>query len=384
MTDVNLNMSHETLGLTRAAEQGWLTGEAWAMLNHEPKLSGSTANHVLPSGRDTSVNNIRQYECMFTYATMPQFTVSRTGRSGDSSTVGFTVFNGMDTNRKCAFLGVTTTEYIQGTGVNAKVGVTMSGVVTTDCTSYESFKVGDFVGWKVPSMNKDATQVFYPFNRHDSPINRYRCVLYPIRGTGSNHTRRVIMAAIREATNSITALMTTDSSMRAVDAALHRLQQVDKSSITVTHLRNVLDTDKENWILDSEHTASCLGQDMWAILEHVQRQDSAVPRSGRGGHVNVQTALSMVVVAYLAVTAVIREVYKNNGKVRSSKQTVKGDQASLVLMNLEADCLSRVLAFGASAHEILVDQKRQVIGMCQRSCSAGAVSGLDIWLGRKD
>jgi hypothetical protein len=383
MTDVNLNMSYKTLGLTRAAEQGWLTGEAWAMLNHEPKISGSTAKDVLPAGRDSSVYNIRQYECMFTYATMPRFTVIRTGRNGDSSTVGFTVFNGMDVNRKCCFLGVTTTEYIQGTGVNAKVSITMSGVVTIDCTSYESFKVGDFVGWKTPSMNSEGSQVFYPFNRHDSPVHRYRCVLYPIRGTGSNFTRRMIMAAIRESTDNIANLVAT-SSMRPIDAALHRMKQVDKKSVTYTHLIDVLDPKQPLCMLDTKMTAEAMGLDMWAIIEHVQNQHSPVPRSGLPGHVNVQTALSMVVVSYLAVTATIREIYKHNLPVRCARGEVKGDDAAFALMDFEADCLSRILSFGATAHEIIVDQKRQVIGMCLRSCAAGAVSGLDVWLGRKD
>jgi hypothetical protein len=340
-------------------------------------------------GSNASVFNINAYDLVFVYADKQAMSMSRAGHgSASGPRAAFAAFNGLDPSQRCTFLGCATTQYIATMGTDAIFSMTTSGIVTVDCTSYQAFKDGDLVAWKVPSAlpGGSAGDIGYPYHPKDAQIGRLRCVLYPVRMRSPGQGHSIANKALLMAMHSIKASVRAGGGSVA-NAAIKRLQQSDKGSQICKHLDAVLQKGEP---LDTQMTQNLLGQDMWAFLSHLARQDT--PPQGRSGSMDKSTAWFMAALGYLATSAVIRQAVHprvNNEPHKISlrhENVLIEDQADreLYVAQMDADLLFTMVRFaGFIAEYDRQFEKHQIVGLCMRSCAAGAVVNLDIWLGRK-
>lgn len=388
MGDTRLNLSEKGTALFRAPEQGWLTGQVWAKTAHDSKQPTSSDEDVLPMGAGAIVNNINSYDLLFVYTNAPCLAVSNNGRHGRVGTrAAFASFNGMDVNRPCSFIGCATTGYIANSGVDAIVSITMSGVVTVDCTSYKAFQDGDLVAWQVPGYDTSKERnIMYPYNPKDDDIGRLRCVLFPVRNANPGAANRVAIGGIRRAMGAIkTYIARAAGAVSVHEAAIAKLKHFDRKSSVATHLEQVLEGSGAEGFLQPTLTNKTLASDLWASLEFLWRQGMPVP--GKRGHLSKDTAFTMAALAYLAITSTVRKAMESTSKIiihnEQGHPVTDAHERALIGTELDSNLLFSLIRFSGFMDNYYNHfRKHHIIGMCINPCPAGAVVKLDIWLGR--
>jgi hypothetical protein len=313
--------------------------------------------------------------------------VSRDGkRDGVGAKAAFSFFNGMNIDRPCSFLGCATTGYISGSGVNAVVSITMSGIVTTDCTSYHAFKDGDLVSWKVPGKNSSDKSISYPFHAKDNESGKLRCVLEPVRNTNKGDTMRIVHYAHRIALNKVTSMFSKSGGMSWFNAILVVLRTYDAQSDTATHLENVVNKTG-NDALHPRLTKDALARDLWSSLSMLQKKGT--PGPGQQGHLSTETALVIAVLTHMAALAAcfmaftdpLIKVVHEDGSLATANNNTRAQALGELNVNL-LFVYAKYVGY-IDEHKALF-KKNHIVGLCLKSCPAGAIVNLDIWLGRKE
>jgi hypothetical protein len=390
MADNSLNLSAKGTALFRAAEQGWLTGQAWAMTHHETTNSPLEKDDVLPMGNSQRAYDINPYDLLFVYTDCQAISVSRDGkRDGVGAKPAFSFFNGMNINRPCSFLGCATTGYISGTGVNAVVSITMSGVVTTDCTSYHAFKDGDLVAWRVPGKNTYDNTISYPFHAKDNESGKLRCVLEPVRNTNKGDTMRIVHYAHRIALNKVTACFNKGDKKDWFGSIITTLRGYDSQSETAQHLTGVVHKEPKNRSgqLHPHRTKDVLARDLWSSLSMLQKKGT--PGPGQKGHLSTETALVIAVLSHMATMAACfmaindDTIHILNADGTSTGKDLQARSQALGELNVNLLFVYTKYVGYIDEHKDLF-KKNHIVGLCLKSCPAGAIVNLDIWLGRKE